>query len=72
MDIYFFTINLFQTENFVAKDLLVKLLETKPDKRLIAKEALEHEFLKVKVKQSEGSLDNKYEEADFNNLYLQE
>lgn len=44
----------------------------KPEKRLKAKDALEHVFLKEKVKPSEDSLDNKYEEADFSNLNINE
>ena len=50
----------------------MKLLEIKPEKRIRSKEALDHEFLKPKLKPSEGPLDNKYEEADFNNLSINE
>ncbi len=50
----------------------MKLLEIKPEKRILANEALEHDFLKVRIKPAEGQLDNKYEEADFNNLSINE
>lgn len=43
------------------------MLETKPDQRMRAKEALEHEFLKVKVKSAEGQ----YEEADLGTFNLE-
>ena len=51
---------------------MMKLLEVKPEKRIRANEALELDFLKEKIKQTEGPLDIKYEESDFNNMSLNE
>lgn len=41
---------------------MMKLLELKPDKRMKAKEALQHEYLKVPVKKEEK--EEKLESAD--------